>query len=97
MQAINKLKELVRNLERNLHMRSMDILPIVREVLKDLEEMEVEAKQQPKQEPVTGEVEYTEEIKNLARKYLKEKKVKWYWLLKRNNIVVKAIENGFTI
>lgn len=41
--------------------------------------------------------EIDEELFEEAKSFLKEKKVKGFWLLKGQNMIDKAIENGFII
>ena len=62
------------------------------------EEVKPIKKQEPKQEtqePIEDTT--TDDTFNRAKEYLKEQKYKWYWLLKGQNMINKAIENWFTI
>ena len=58
------------------------------------EENTVEEKKEVKEKKQDLGVDYIEEK---AREFLKEKKVKWFGLLKGSKIVDKAIANGFIL
>ena len=88
----------------------MDILPKMKEIEKDLnelsnpveikEEVKPIKKQEPKQEtqePIKDIITPDDDTFNRAKEYLKEQWYKWYWLLKWINMINKAIENWFTI
>lgn len=125
MTALEKLRQLKKNLDWNLSVKSWDILPVLNEVIKELEESEAketEIKQGSKnKQPITPVViepqkivsdeVLNETIKpqveenvsehsitfNKAKDYLRSIKAKWLNYKSDDNLIARAIKEGFKI
>lgn len=49
-----------------------------------------------KKEVSEDKAEPSDDLFDKAKQYCKEQKIRWYWLLKWDNLIKKAVEHGFT-
>lgn len=59
-----------------------------KEEIKEVKKVEVK---------VETKEEVTEDVEARAKAFCKENKVKGYWIMKGDNLIKKAVENGFII